>query len=145
MASPEIKIIALSNIYSRLMHFKHKGDIELGHTHTFDHATLVSSGAVLVETLDNNFNITSSKEFYAPNMVFIDKDRIHRITALEDNTVCGCIHAVRTMDEEIVDPDFLIEPASWEGRGRMNSLVLEKTGKRMIEFDENKFIPHREI
>jgi len=136
MASPEIKIIALSNIYSRLMHFRYKGDIELGHIHTFDHATLVSSGSVLVETLDENHNAVSSKEFCAPNMVFIDKTKIHRLTALEDNTVCGCIHAVRTMDEEIIDPDFLIEPVMWEGQGKMNSLVLERTGKKMIEFIE---------
>jgi hypothetical protein len=127
------------------MHFKHKGDMELGHTHTFDHATLVSSGAVLVETLDDNFNITSSKEFYAPNMVFIDKNKKHRLTALEDNTVCGCIHAVRTMDEEIVDPDFLIEPATWNGVGRMNSLVFEKTGKKMIEFVEDRSIHNRRV
>jgi hypothetical protein len=136
MASPEIKIIALSNIYSRLMHFRHKGDIELGHIHTFDHATLVSSGSVLVETLDENYNIVFSKEFYAPNMIFIDKNKIHRLTALEDNTVCGCIHAVRTMDEEIIDPDFLIEPVTWNQRGEMNRLVFEKTGKKMIEFIE---------
>ena len=136
MASPEIKIIALSNIYSRLMHFKHKGDVEYGHRHTFDHATLVSNGSILIETLDEDGNTASSKEFYAPNMVFIDKNKIHRITALEDNTVCGCIHAVRTMDEEIIDPDFLIEPVTWEGKGQMNRLVLERTGKRMIEFCE---------
>jgi hypothetical protein len=138
MASPEIKIIALSNIYSRLMHFKHKGDIELGHTHTFDHATLVSSGAVLVETLDNNFNISSSKEFYAPNMVFIDKDKIHRLTALEDNTVCGCIHAVRTMDEEIVDPDFLIDPVFSTGKGEIRDLVQKKYNKEMLKFVKDK-------
>ena len=136
MPSPDIKIIALSNIYSRLMHFKHKGDIELGHIHTFDHATLVSSGAVLVEILDNDHSVLSSKEFYAPNMIFIDKNKIHRLTALVDNTVCGCIHAVRTMDEEIIDPDFLIEPIVWDARGKMNSLVLERTGKKMIEFTE---------
>jgi hypothetical protein len=136
MSPPEIKIIALSNVYTRLMHFLKKGDIENGHIHTFDHATLVSSGAVLVETLDENLNVVSSKEFYAPNMVFIDKNKKHRLIALEDNTVCGCIHAVRTMDEEILDPDFLIEPVVWNGRGKMNSLVLERTGKKMIEFIE---------
>ena len=138
MSPPEIKIIALSNVYTRLMHFLKKGDLENGHRHTFDHATLVSSGAVLVETLDENLNVVSSKEFYAPNMVFIDKNKNHRLIALEDNTVCGCIHAVRTMDEEIIDPDFLIEPVVWEGQGSMNRLVFEKTGKKMIEFIEVK-------
>ena len=34
------------------MHFQNKGDVELGHSHHFDHGTLVSSGSVLVEILD---------------------------------------------------------------------------------------------
>lgn len=134
MASPEIKVIALSNIYNRLMHFKNKGDVENGHKHTFDHGTLVSSGSVLYEVLDDNGIVTASKVFVAPDMVYVNKDKFHRITALEDNTVCACIHAVKTLDGEIIDPDFLIEPVVWEGGGQMNRLVGERTGKPMIPF-----------
>ena len=134
MASPEIKVIALSNIYSRLMYFIHKGDVEVGHKHLYDHATLVSTGSVLVEVLDDSDNVLSSKEFIAPNMIYINKDRYHRITSLEDNTVVSCIHAVRTIDEEILDPDFLIEPVVWDKIGQMNRLVAEKTGKKMATF-----------
>jgi hypothetical protein len=134
MAAPEIKIIALSNIFSRMMFFKNKGDIENGHKHTFNHATQVSHGSVLVETLDDEGRITSSRVFEAPNMVFIDKDKYHRIIALEDQTVCSCIHAIKTVDEEIVDPDFLIEPLWSTNKGEVLSLVKERYGKDMIPF-----------
>ena len=117
MTNPEITIIAVSNVFCRLMNFKNKGDIEEGHKHTYHHATLVSSGSVRVEILDDNINqnIVLSKEFTAPNFIFIDKDKNHRIISLEDNTVCSCIHAVRDIEGEIVDPAFLIEPV-WSER-----------------------------
>ena len=135
MASPEIKIIALSNVYSRLMHFLKKGDVENGHKHTYDHATLVSSGSVLVEVLDEfTKKPISSKTFTAPNMVFIHKDKIHRLIALEDNTVCSCIHAIRTIDEEIVDSNFLIEPVWSQEKGEVRRCVQEKYNKEMLHF-----------
>jgi quercetin dioxygenase-like cupin family protein len=135
MASPKINIIALSNVYSRLMHFLKKGDVENGHKHTYDHATLVSSGSVLVEVLDEfTKEPISSKTFISPSMVFIHKDKIHRLTALEDNTVCSCIHAIRTIDEEIVDSDFLIEPVWPQEKGEVRSLVQERYKKEMLGF-----------
>jgi quercetin dioxygenase-like cupin family protein len=135
MASPEIKIIALSNVYSRLMHFLKKGDVENGHKHTYDHATLVSSGSILVEVLDEfTGEPISSKTFASPNMVFIHKDKIHRLIALEDNTVCSCIHAIRTIEDEIVDSDFLIEPVWSQEKGEVKRLVQEKYNKEMLGF-----------
>jgi len=135
MNTPEIKIIALSNIYSRMMHFVKKGDVEHGHKHTYDHATLVSTGSVLVEILDEKDNSTiTSKVFTAPNMIFIHKDKLHRLTALEDNTLCSCIHAIRTLDHEIIDPDFFVEPVWSEGKGEINSIVREKLNTEMLGF-----------
>ena len=134
MAAPEIKIIALSNIFSRMMFFKNKGDTENGHKHTFDHATQVSHGSVLVEVLDDSGSVTSSKVFESPTMVFIDKNKYHRLIALEYQTVCSCIHAIKTTDGEIVDPDFLIEPLWSTNKGEVVSLVKEKYDKEMIPF-----------
>lgn len=129
---PEIKMICISNVFTRTMHFKNKGDVEYGHKHTYDHGTLVSSGSVLYEVLDGlDGNTVASKTFEAPNMIFVDKDKFHRITALEDNTVCACIHALRTNDEELVDPDCLIEPLVGDGKGIIPKTILEKTGKQM--------------
>ena len=134
MAAPEVIILALSNIFSRMMYFQNKGDIEHGHKHVFDHATQVSHGSVLVEVLDDEDNVTASKVFKAPNMVFIDKDKFHRITALEDRTVCSCIHAIKTTDDEIVDPDFLIEPLWSTNKGELFQMVRDKYEKDMIPF-----------
>ena len=105
---PEVKILAVSNVYSRLMHFRKAGDTEQGHYHEYDHGTLLSSGKLLVEkqTVDGEF---TSKEFTAPTFIMIEKNAAHLLTALEDNTVATCIHALRTIDEEIVDPEFIIK------------------------------------
>lgn len=109
MARPEIKIMALSNVYCRLMNFVKKGDYELGHCHTYDHGTLLSSGMLEVEMYEEDGTLVSSKQFSAPSFIFVDKNRLHRLTALEDNTVACCIHALRTIDETILDPDFFVE------------------------------------
>jgi len=134
MASPEIKIIAVSNVFCRLMNFVNAGDIEQGHKHTYDHATLVSSGSVRVEVLNDDGTIASSKEFVAPSMVFIHKDRTHKLVALEDNTVCSCIHAIRDVEGQILDPEFLIEPVNSENKGELRQLVSAYTCKPMMPF-----------
>jgi hypothetical protein len=112
------------------MHFAKKGDVEVGHSHTYDHATLLSSGSVLYEVLDGKDGSTiASKEFKAPGYIFVEKDKFHRITALEDNTVCACIHALRTIDEDIIPPDTLIDPLYSTDKGETRRLVREKTGQ----------------
>lgn len=132
MSTPEIKIIATSNVYTRTMIFHKSGDVEKGHCHHYDHATLVSSGSVLFEVLDEfDGQTVSSKEVKSPNLIFVPKEKFHRITSLEDNTVCACIHSLRTIDEEILDPDFLIEPLVGDGKGNIPDTVKEKAGKPM--------------
>ena len=103
MAEPIIKIGAVSNIYVRQMHFLNAGDIEYGHSHDFDHLSLLSSGKVM--------SIVDGKEsvFEAPMMIFIKKGIQHEFVALEDNTVLHCVHAIRNGEriEDIVDPDSI--------------------------------------
>jgi hypothetical protein len=130
MSRPEVQVVAVSNVYSRLMHFVNKGDIEVGHSHTYDHATLLSSGSVLYEVLDGpDGNTVAAKEFKAPGYIFVEKDKYHRITALEDNSVCACIHALRTIDEEIVDPSMFIQPLERQYFNQIFDAVTAKTGK----------------
>ena len=129
---PEIKIVCISNVYSRLMHFKNKGDVEVGHKHTFDHGTLLSSGSVLYEIVDeDNGETISSKVFHAPNFIFVDKDKKHRITALKKDTVCACIHALKTNDQDLLDPDCLIEPLVGDLKGIIPRTIYKKTGKNV--------------
>ena len=140
MNRPEVKLLAVSNVFSRLMHFVNKGDIEQGHQHIYDHGTLLSSGSVLVEMIDDNGNTISSKEFVAPTFIFIKKEQNHRLTALEDNTVCVCIHALRDIDDDLIDPDFLVEPATY-GDVKVDDLanmVKEKYNKQMKYFKTHK-------
>jgi hypothetical protein len=138
MNSPEIKMLAISNVFSRLMHFKKAGDIEVSHTHSYDHGTLLSSGSVQIDMLDDNNQIVNTKTFVAPTFIFINKNNYHRITALEDNTVCACIHAIKTIDDELVDPDFLVNQLEGTGKGELKQAVIEKYGKEHKLFVEYK-------
>lgn len=106
---PSVKIIAISNVYSRSMHFEKAGDFEVGHCHVYDHGTLVSTGRLLVEMLRDDDTVISQKEFTGPSFIFIPKLAKHKLTALEDNTVAVCIHAMRDIKDNIIDPDFLVD------------------------------------
>jgi len=100
--SPQITLGLVSNLFSRMMHFKSKGDVEVGHTHPFDHLTLLAHGSLNVEV---NGKTT---EFKAPHMIFIKAEYVHKLTALEDNTVAYCIHAIRKdRHGDIVDPSMM--------------------------------------
>jgi hypothetical protein len=101
--TPEITMSVVSNIWSRMMHFKNAGDQEHGHFHAHDHLTLLARGKLEVE-IDGITTV-----FEAPNMIFINKDKKHQLTALEDNTVAYCIHALRNSDQsgDILDPSMI--------------------------------------
>lgn len=132
--SPDIKLMALSNVFTRLMHFKKKGDVERGHSHPYDHATMVSAGSVSVEVYDEDGVMHTAKTFTAPTMIYIQKNRKHKLTALEDGTLCACIHALRTLDDTLIDPDFLVEPITLNGDGKLTQAVLEKYQQNMMPF-----------
>jgi hypothetical protein len=103
MNAPIITIGCVSNLYSRQMYFINKGDVELGHTHLYDHFTLLATGSLRV-TIDGADTV-----FTAPNMIFIRKDKNHKLEALEDNTVAYCIHPLRNNDKsgDIMDPSMI--------------------------------------
>ena len=109
MNQPEIKILSVSNVYCRLMNFLKRGDQELGHYHDYDHGTLLATGKLLVEKTNDDGDVIYSRVFTAPSFIFIEKNNRHVLTALEDNTLATCIHALRTIDEDIIAPDFYIE------------------------------------
>ena len=111
MAYPEINLGCVANLFSRQMHFKNAGDMELGHTHSFDHLTLLAAGSLKV-TIEGRETV-----FKAPHMIYIHKDKIHELTALEDNTVAFCIHALRDGNgvDDILDPAMIpagVDPVS---------------------------------
>lgn len=102
MNQPAVQIGCVANLYSRMMHFKTAGDIEHGHTHPFDHLTLLAKGKLKV-TVEGNVT-----EFTAPHMIYIHKDKVHELEALTDGTVAYCIHALRDKEtNEILDPSMI--------------------------------------
>lgn len=99
MANPTQKITCASNLWLRQMYFEKAGDANEGHTHNYDHMTLLAYGSVRVHVEGK------TTDFKAPQMVFIQRGKSHYIEALEDGTVAYCVHALRDKDtEEILDP-----------------------------------------
>jgi quercetin dioxygenase-like cupin family protein len=103
MSYPETKMACVSNLWVRQMCFAKAGDSNEGHVHNYDHITLLASGSVAV---DIDGVVTN---FKAPQMIYITKGKSHYITALEDNTVACCIHALRNGEaaEDIIDPSMI--------------------------------------
>lgn len=119
---PEITIACVANIFSRQMFFKKKGDIEYGHTHPFDHLTLLAHGSVKV-LIDGKESV-----FKAPGHIYIKADIEHQLVALEDKTVAYCIHALRWGNGvgDIIDPTMIPDG--------VNPLTITKplTGKNPV-------------
>jgi quercetin dioxygenase-like cupin family protein len=105
MSHPEVNLGCVANLFSRQMHFKKVGDMEMGHTHPFDHLTLLAAGSLKV-TVEGKESV-----FKAPHMIYIHKDKVHELVALEDNTVAFCIHALRDGNgvDDILDPAMIPE------------------------------------
>jgi len=102
MSQPQVQIGCVANLYSRMMHFEKAGDIEHGHTHAFDHLTLLAAGSLKV-TVEGQDTI-----FKAPHMIYIKADKRHELVAQEDNTMAYCIHALRDKNNnEILDPSSI--------------------------------------
>lgn len=100
MTAPSSKISLVANTWVKQMSFAKAGDINDGHTHIFDHQTLLAKGKVKVTVNGKD------SEFTAPTIIFIRAGFEHQIEALENETVCYCIHAIRDGEriEDIIDP-----------------------------------------
>lgn len=125
MNSPEIAIGCVANLWSRQMHFMKSGDIEIGHTHQFDHLTLLAKGKLKI-TVNG-----ASSYFAAPYMIYIHKDHVHELEALEDDTVAYCIHALRTpSQDDIIDPKMIPSLGVGAIRGDVDKnpdMILDKS------------------
>lgn len=125
MSKPEISIGCVANVYSRMMHFKNAGDIEHGHSHVFDHLTLLANGSLRVTINGEN------TDFKAPFMIYIKAGKEHELTALEDNTIACCIHALRDGDgvNDIIDPNSVPNGLDVLDKGITKSLIEIKDKK----------------
>ena len=120
MSQPNVNIGCVSNLFVRQMHFASIGDMEMGHQHSFDHLTLLAKGKLKVRINDED------TEFTAPQMIFIKASLRHELTALAENTVAYCIHALRDNSTgDILDPAMV--PRSRELYQLFSALVVRDT------------------
>lgn len=101
MDRPHVHISCVSNVFVKQMRFARAGDMEQGHSHCFDHLTLLATGKLRLTALGK------SSDFVAPHHIFIKAGVEHELLALEDETTVHCIHAIRDGErvEDIIDPD----------------------------------------
>lgn len=88
--------IMSGNLFIRKVHLHNKGDIVQGHTHNFDHNTIIFKGAVTVKRGN------TVEDFVAPAHLFIDKNIEHEFTALEDGVELWCVYSHRDPQGEVV-------------------------------------------
>lgn len=86
------------NIWVRQNYLPKAGDSFPGHTHHFDHVSLLASGKVRV-TVEGY----EPKEFTAPTFIVIKKEHKHDFVALEDGTLWYCVFALRDANGETTD------------------------------------------
>lgn len=86
--------IVSGNIFIRKNILQKLGDECGGHTHNFDHTTIVFRGSVHVvaEFPDGTVH---EQTFEAPSHFFVKADVKHAIKALEDNTEFWCVYSHR--------------------------------------------------
>ena len=98
------------NVFIRRNQMETAGTIIGGHTHNFDHTTIVFTGAVhVVATLPNGSVI--ERDFRAPAHFLVKADVLHEITALEDRTEFWCVYSHRNAQGDVVqDHDGWREP-----------------------------------
>ena len=110
MNKPHTHIACVSNIFSKMMHFAFAGDVMDGHKHSHDHLTLLAMGSVKV-TVDGRHTT-----FTAPQMIYIQAGKEHKLEALADNSLAFCIHAIRDGDSvgDILDPSMIPEGIEWK-------------------------------
>ena len=89
------------NVYIRPHANMAKGDVLEGHTHNFDHVSIVFTGAVRVDAVLTDGREVSA-EFKAPAHCLIKAEVVHKITALEDGTNFWCVYAHRTPQADVV-------------------------------------------
>lgn len=93
------------NIFIRQMFFPTAGFVVVGHRHDFDHTTYVARGSLRIERLDAHGNVERSIVKTASagyNWCLIKAGVIHRLTALEDDSMGHCIYSHRDPQGEVI-------------------------------------------
>ena len=93
MSSPATTLKLVDNVFVKMHQFIDIGDTHQGHSHSFDHITLLATGSVTMKH-DNG-----EQDFIAPHLIVTPKGISHQFIAKEANTIFCCIHAIRDGSE----------------------------------------------
>ena len=93
MSSPATTLKLVDNVFVKMHQFIDIGDTHQGHSHSFDHITLLATGSVTMKH-DNG-----EQDFTAPHLIVTPKGIAHQFIAKEANTIFCCIHAIRDGSE----------------------------------------------
>lgn len=88
------------NIFIRPNEHLPKGSIIQGHTHNFDHTTIVFTGAVHVRAKLPDGRIID-RDFAAPSHFLVKAEVEHEITATENDTTFWCVYSHRTPQGDV--------------------------------------------
>lgn len=105
---PNVALASAGALFIRHMHFQKAGDREFEHSHNFDHMTLLVKGSLDVKAKGKTTRFVAGP---AGQIIYIKADTLHELTALEDDTVACCIHALRDKrnPENLLDASMIPE------------------------------------
>lgn len=83
----KIEFFMADNVFIKQLYMKLAGYVIPGHAHTYDHTSMVATGAVRVWADDALLG-----DFIAPTGVEIKAGKMHTMLSLEDNTTMYCVH-----------------------------------------------------
>lgn len=101
------------NIYVRPMDFPDVGSVVRGHTHNYDHLTIVMRGALLCRAYASDPNDSSyghvgpTKEVSveAPALIRVRKTMWHEFVALKPRSFAMCVFALRDREGNVVNDE----------------------------------------
>ena len=91
------------NIFTRMMILDTPGKKIHGHSHTFDHVTLIATGVVWMRKNGEE------ERHIAPKLVITPAGIEHEFECIEPSILC-CVHAIRQSDDEYDVADVSITP-----------------------------------
>lgn len=95
------------SIFIRPMRMLAKGESIEGHTHNFDHTTIIFRGAVTIKGEKPDGSVKEGvfksprPDWHGPSHALINAEVRHTITAMEDGTIAWCVYSHRDPQGEV--------------------------------------------
>lgn len=121
--APKVCEKIVSNVWFHTMQFDKAGDYKVGHKHNFDHAHLVCKGSVELFEAEHLDGAQSSERvslgiYKQGDILLVPCNKSHSVMALEDNTFCACVQAVRDSETNEIVSAFN-DGTTWKAPSRI--------------------------